>query len=272
MLDMLERNLEMTTMRNKGLGALLVAFAFAFAFGLTGLAGQASAALYGDFMDPAGTVAYENVRDNNGLFGAPNVSLNSIDFTPTNYEAQCSQCPGGATTTDILMMDIQAVPGQQISELQVNEGLDYSLQSFDPSGFASFIVTANMFIDIVEINQASVNNISATVPVVFSPSSTESIFGFGVESGVVTGTSGVIDIAGIIAAAGATGEATRVSISFDNTLQVFHDGSGGQASLRKRDTNFVSMTINGGAPVPEPGTALLLMGGLAALAGRKRAA
>ncbi len=234
-----------------------------------GFAGAANAALYGDLMDPTGTVSYLNVADVNGLYGAPSVSLNSIDFTPTNFEAQCSQCPTGSTTSDILTMDIQAVGGQQINEIQINEGLDYTLQSFDAAGFASATVTANLFIDITEVNGVSVNGLNATVSVLFSPSNNVSVFGFGIDSGVIIGTSGSIDIAQIIADAGGTGEATRLSISLDNTLQVFHSGAGGQAQIRKRDADFVSLTINGGNPVPEPTTALLLMGGLAALAAQR---
>ena len=56
-------------------------FAMIFIVAL-GFAGAAHAALYGDFMDPSGTVSYLNVADVNGLYGAPSVSLNSIDFTP----------------------------------------------------------------------------------------------------------------------------------------------------------------------------------------------
>ncbi|MFK7896466.1 MAG: PEP-CTERM sorting domain-containing protein [Myxococcota bacterium] len=234
-----------------------------------GFASAANAASYGDFMDPTGTVSYLNVQDNNGLFGAPSVSLNSLDFTPVNFQAQCSQCPTGSTTADILTLDIQTTGGQQISELRVNEGLDYTLQSFDATGFASAIVTANMFVDITEVNGVAVNGLNATIPVIFSPSGNASVIGFGIDTGVILGTSGAIDIQQIIANAGGTGEATRVSISLDNTLQVFHDGSGGQAQIRKRDTDFVSLTINGGDPIPEPTTALLLMGGLAALAARR---
>lgn len=236
-----------------------------------GFASGASALLYGDFMDPTGTVSYQNVQDVNGRFGAPNVSANSLDFTPVNYEAQCSVCPTGVQTTDTLTMDIQATSGQQISQLAINEGLDYTLQSFDAAGFASVSVVANIFIDITEVNQVSVNGLNAVIPVVFSPSFNQSVFGFGIQTGILTGTSGAIDIAQIIANAGGSGEATRISISFDNTLTAFHGGSGGLAQIRKRDTDFVSLTINGGlANVPEPGTALLLMGGLAALASRKR--
>lgn len=234
-----------------------------------GFAGTANAALYGDFMDPTGTVSYLNVQDVNGLYGAPSVSLNSLDFTPTNYAAQCSQCPGGATTTDILTLDIQATSGQQISAIEINEGLDYTLQSFDAAGFASATVTGNVFIDITEVNGVAVNGLNASVSVIFSPSNNVSVFGFGIDSGVILGTSGSIDIAQIIADAGGTGEATRVSLSLDNTLQVFHAGSGGQAQIRKRDADFVSLTINGGNPVPEPTTALLVMGGLAVLAARR---
>ena len=237
-----------------------------------GITGSASAASYGTFMDPTGTVTYENIQDINGLFGAPIVSLNSLDFTPLEYAAQCSLCPFGSQTTDTLTMDIQAEPGQQISEIAINEGLDYTLQSFDTSGYAIVTVVANIFIDITQVNQVNVNGINATVPVIFSPSFNQTVLGFGIETGIILGTSGSIDIAQIIANAGGSGEATRVSISFDNTLTAFHGGSAGRAEIRKRDTDFVSLTINGGSPVPEPGTALLLLGGLAALASRKREA
>ena len=113
------------------------------------------------------------------------------------------------------------------------------------------------------------NGLSSTVSVIFNPSNSASVFGLGQDSGVILGSTGSIDIQQIIADAGGFGEATRVSVSLDNTLQVFHDGAGGQALIRKRDTDFVSLTINGGNPVPEPSTVLLIGGGLAVLARRR---
>jgi len=239
---------------------------------LGGLATTASATVYGNFMDPTGTVSYLNVEDVNGLFGAPTVSLNSLDFTPTEYEAQCSACPTGVTTADILTLDVQATGGQQINEVEVNEGLDYSLQSFDPTGFASVIVTATITIDITEVNGQSVNNISEIQQVIFDPANNVTVSGIGIDDGVIIGSTGAISIQQILLDNGVTGEATRVRIGLDNTLRAFHDGSGGLAHIRKRDTDFVSLTINGGNPVPEPSTALLMMGGLALLARRRRGA
>lgn len=244
---------------------------------LSGLtAGQASAVLYGNFMDPTGTVFYNNVEDVNGLYGAPSVSLNSLDFTPTIFDATCSSgcvgnpAPGVASTTDTLTLDIVAISGQQITEIDINEGLEYTLTAFGPGAFASVTVSSNIFVDIFEVNGASVNGINGNFSMNFTPSNNYSVFGpNGVEAGIPFTGSTSIDIQSILAANAVIGEATGVRISFDNTLNAFHSG-GGLAQIRKRDQDFVSLTINGGLPVPEPGTAILLLGGLAGLAAQRR--
>lgn len=238
---------------------------------LVGFSGTASAVSYGSFNDPTGTVSYLNVQDVNGLFGAPFVSLDSLDFTPTTYQAQCTQCPTGVTTFDILTLDIQTNSGRQIDTIQITEGLDYVIQSFDTAGFASVSVIANVFIDIIGVNGLTVNGINANIPILLTPANNASVFGLGSQaSGVILGNTGSIDLQQVLVSAGGSGEITRVRISFDNTLQAFHDGSGGQALIRKRDADFVSLTVVGSEiNIPEPTTAVLLMGGLALLARRR---
>ena len=63
-------------------------------------------------------------------------------------------------------------------------------------------------------------------------------------------------------------EATHILFTMDNTLIADHSGVGGAASIRKRDFDATLITINS-TFVPEPTTALLLMGGLAGLASRR---
>ncbi len=238
---------------------------------LVGFSGTANAVSYGSFSDPTGTVSYLNVRDVNGLFGAPSVSLDSLDFTPTTYQAQCTQCPTGVTTSDILTLDIQTNSGRQIDKLQISEGLDYVIQSFDTAGFASVSVIANVFIDIINVNGLPVNGINANIPILLTPANNASVFGLGAQAnGVILGNTGLIDLQQILVGAGGSGEITGLRVSFDNTLQAFHDGSGGQALIRKRDADFVSLTVVGSiVNTPEPTTAVLLMGGLALLARRR---
>lgn len=235
-----------------------------------GLARDAIAATYGNFTDPTGSVSYLNVSDVNGLFGSPSVSLDSLDFTPTTFQASCTQCT--ATTSDTLNLDIAAVSGKKLDQIEITEGLDYALQSFDASGQATVSVTATLTIGVVELDGLPVSGVSSNVSVLFSPSGTLSIIGFGINppNSVITGTSGLIDIDAIVASAGRTGDATRLRIAFGNVLTATHDGSGGLALIRKRDADFVSLTVDAIARTPEPSTAILILGGLSVLAGRRR--
>ena len=259
-----EKNKGMNMLRHLTLTAIVLV-------GVFGISGISMAASYGSFTDPTGTVSYLNVRDVNGLFGAPSVSLDSLDFTPTQYQAACSQCPNGVSTSDTLSLDILSVPGKEITQIEITEGLDYMLQSLDPNGTAAVSVLANVFVRVSELNGVAVSGIGSNVSVLFTPASPVSLDEFAFfRSGIILGSTGSIDIAQIIANAGFTGDATRISIDFGNTLRAFHDGSLGSASIRKRDADFVSLTVAGGLILtPEPSTAVLLIGGLALLAQRR---
>lgn len=236
-------------------------------------ASESSAASYGNFTDPTGTVSYLNVRDVNGLFGAPSVNLDSIDFTPTQYQALCSHCPAGVSTSDTLSLDVLAIPGKAITQIQITEGLDYTLQSLDLTGFASASVLASVDVRVSELNGVAVSGISANIPILFTPSTPPSIqFEIGILRGVILGDTGFVDIQQMIANAGFSGDATRISVDFSNTLRAFHDGDLGSALIRKRDADFVSLTVAGGViNTPEPSTAILLLGGLAVLSWRRSA-
>ena len=106
------------------LSALSIAAVFAFA-------APASALFYGDLSDPAGTVSFLNVQDINGLYGGPldgegnpsgpTVSLNSIDFTPINFQEDCSFCATPETTTDTVSFEIDALTGYGLNEVNIAE-------------------------------------------------------------------------------------------------------------------------------------------------------
>ena len=238
---------------------------------IVGWTGEGRATNYGNFVDPTGTVSYLNVHDLNGLFGPPSVSLDSLDFTPTTFQAKCTQCPDGVSTSDSLILDIQASSLRQLDQIEATEGLDYTIQSFDPNGFASVKVTADVLVEITSVNGAPVSAISESFRVDLTPS-TPFVSGLGAQaSGIMLGTTGTIDLRSVLTNGGGSGEITSVRVSFSNILQAFHDGAGGQALIRKRDADFVSLTVVGSfvAGTPEPSTALLMMGGLALLAGRR---
>lgn len=241
--------------------------ALALSVGLAGSASVSSAASYGNFSSPTGTVDFLNVTDLNGLFGAPTVSGNSLDFSPNTFEADCAvsaSCPPTPhNVTDTLTFQIDAEAGQYIDTIVLSEAGDTTLSSF-LNAFAATTVVANVFIDVLELNGAPVNGINGNAQMVFTQNGqfdTTQFTGTRIWSGFLS-----LDVDSVIAAGGGSGQATLVHISLANGLTAFA-ASGAAARIEKKDIDGLAITV-----VPEPGTALLFGLGLLGLASTGRPA
>lgn len=227
-------------------------------------ASTAQAVLYGDFN--GSTVDFLAVQDQNGLFGAPTVSGDSLDFSPNTFEAICPGAPScppdPALVDDTLTITIQANSGSYIDDVLLTEAGDTVLSSF-LNAFAATQVSATVFVDIFEIDGVSVNNINGNAQMVFTNGGQYTTTNGYLGTNVWTGTL-LIDLDAIIAANQATGRATRVQLNLNNTLIAFA-ASGASARIEKKDIDGLAITI-----VPEPGTALLMGLGLAGLASVRR--
>lgn len=244
--------------------------AFALTIGIVGFAVTASvsnAAPYGDFSSPTGTVSFLNVADLHGLFGAPTVSGNSLDFSPNSFEADCAlgaACPPTPhTVADTLVLDIDAAAGNYIETINLSEAGDTTLSSF-LSAYAATTVVGDVFVDVLEIDGTPVNGLNGNAQMVFSNGgqyATTDPGGTGTR--IWTGFLS-IDVGSVITGAGGSGQATLVRISLANTLTAFAD-SGASARIEKKDIDGLAITV-----VPEPGTALLMGLGLMGLAASNR--
>lgn len=241
------------------------------AVGLTPLSpDRAAAATDGEFADPSGTVSFLNVRDEHGLFGSAHASADSLDFSPRDFEARCASCPDQGVSRDSLTLDIQARGDRRIGYVEVREALDYTLQSFDPDGFAAVQAFVTIRIAITEIDGRAVDLPSKAYFVEFQPSSVASVLGSGMARGVLVGSTGLVDLRALVDESGEIGLATRVRMQLGTVLFAFAEGDGSVARLEVGDADWTAWTMGPYQPVPEPSTSLLMMLGLAALSRRPR--
>ena len=230
------------------------------------LASTSQAAFYGNFL--GSTVSFNGVQDQNGLFGAPTVSGDSLDFSPNTFEAICNGAPGcpptPATVDDTLTITIDANNGSFIDDVLLSEAGDTTLSSF-LNAFAATTVSATVFVDIFEIDGISVNNINGNALMTFTQNGQYESTNEGYGTHIWTGSL-LIDLDQIIANAGEVGRATLIQLNLNNTL-VAYAASGATARIEKKDIDGLAITV-----VPEPGTALLMGLGLVGLASVRRSA
>ncbi len=149
---------------------------------------QAMSINHGDFDDlgGGGTVMYTDVTESSGtdpvpLFGAPDVSVNLLDFDPTTFSANSGG--GGVDFTDgQLNFGIMGVPGAPITTILIREGGDYTLAGVGPATLLGYGI--GLRVTVTEIDGVAVTPFD----VVGAASGTLSLPG---DAGILPGDAGI---------------------------------------------------------------------------------
>lgn len=230
---------------------------------------------YGDFT--AQDVIFEgvteaSVTDPVPLYGAPSVSLDSLLFDLAGVGAFGTA--GGFDFIDVqLQTTIVAKSHRAITQLEIRENGDFSLFG---SGTAATKVAVGVpaILRIREIDGAEITPIVVSKNMTITPSgTTNGQFDLVNSPGVGQLWSGLLafDVDQIIQDAGMHGKATRVDLTFDNSLLATSESGSGAMIMKKMVDLGVITTVL----VPEPGTLAMLFtvaSGLGIFVWRKRRA
>ncbi len=227
---------------------------------LVGGPAQAAFINYGDhhgstvsFLD----VTEASVTDPPPLFGPPTVSVDTLSFTPQGFGAFGM---GGAVdlTDGQLTTTLAAKPGQWITEILITENGDFSLAG---TGTSMTYVEIDLMaiLRVTEVNGSPITPVLAAVSIDVLPAATpDGKFTLPDFPGLTQSWSGqaTFNVDSFLASKGISGHATRIDLTFDNTL--FAASEAGTAALIMKKMVDITPTT-----VPEPGGLVLL--GMASL-------
>lgn len=230
---------------------------------MLGFATCASADInYGDF---AGTdFVFQNVTESSGtdpepLYNAPGVFGNTLDFDPTMNSA-ADGFDADITDAQVNML-IESIEGVGIGSLSFSEAGDTSLVGTGTAATAT-AVAATFFVEVLEVDGVGIDPISDIFVMSFSPSAGDfNLDDDGSLAGQAWSGSLFIDIQALLDANDIDGNATLVSLVFDNILTA--SAEDGTASVISKKDSSVTVT-----QIPAPGAVMLL--GAAALMARRR--
>lgn len=236
---------------------------------------------WGNLSAPGAQVMFLDVEEDNGLpnslfapmpfVGSPTAIGNTLVLDPQNFESQSTN--GSHAIDSEFSTTLMVGPSYSIDEITISEFGDFSLGGLQGS-FATAQVGASFFWQVLEVA-----GIAVSLPVQTQPLNVTSgggpnggIYERPIDDGIATPWEGsvFIDVEAYLAGNFILGNATKVSLIFDNTLLTAADQYS-SAVIKKKgveiDVNGDGLTV----VVPEPTSLLLIsLGGLAVLVRRRR--
>ena len=220
---------------------------------------------WGDKTSPTSDVTFLQVTEDNDeastifapIATGPTVSGNTLVFHPVNFQSQASN--GADLIDSTLTTKIVAKPGEIIDSIRIDEFGDYTLGGL--TGYDALAsVGAAFFWRVTEVNGAPVS-----LPTQIGQLS---VSGGGhyerpANNGTAIPWTGnvVLDVSAFLLSQNIAGDATGVTLRFDNTLQTAADQFS-NAFIKKKGVDIT--VIPGDPTIPEPTSAALMA--LAALA------
>ena len=220
-----------------------------------------------DYEDYIGaTVTYLDVMEDSGvadpdpLFGAPDITGDTLDFNPLGFNASSSGLDSDITSSQIQFTIMSQDSSTGISDIEFNESGEVTIAGLAGEAFAA--VSTGFVIEITDVDGSSLSApIELNVDMTFTPSDGDWFLTVdGMQSGTDWDGALTIDLDQVLIDEDIDFEAgvTKVDVTFINTLSA-SSVAGTSAEIAKDDFDGVSIT----AIVPEPGSlALLGLGGL----------
>lgn len=226
---------------------------------------------YGDTNDftGGGTVEYVNIAESSNitplpLYGAPGVSVNTLDFDASTFGASAN---AGRTTNvnGVASFGIRPMAGYYINAVTLQESGDYTLLGAGTSN--TFLqLSAPVTVTITEVDGAPIAPVVVSTALVLAPKASghynlDDDFGIGTWQGDL-----VVDIDFELMQAGVsyTFGATDVDVTLDNSM-VLETEAASSTLVRMADTSAMA-TVS----LPEPSTVTLALLGLGGLLLRRR--
>lgn len=241
-------------LRHRSIGSLVSALAFGVA--LLGAASAASAASisYGDFGPVPPGVSFGGVQESSAtdpvpLYGPPTAFSVGLDFDPAGFAATAAA--GSQDITDgQLNFSVTTDASLGITDIGLSEAGDYTLAG---GGTNATQVLAGA---IIRVTVTQINGVDVA-PISLAPVNASVAFNLAANPGIVQPWSIGLS-ANLAAQLGADERATGIEVVIDNQLLAFSEDAT-NAFIAKKD-----FRVDVGV-VPEPGTALLLLGALVGL-------
>jgi hypothetical protein len=210
---------------------------------------------YIGIQEESGTDPIQGSAPGPGLFGAPTIGGDTLDFNPQNFVAATTAAGGSDQTDSNLQFMIVAHPGKSIQSIFFTESGDTGLSGF--TGDAATEVDAFFNVEIAEVNGVPVSFNVPQQQMIFAPNG--GAYQLSVVGGPIfnSGWNGsiLVDLGPTIALNGITGRVTKVNVSIDNRLTAA-SSAGASAFIQKKDADGLIITTN---VVPEPASAAIAL-------------